>query len=66
VKQGPSTSKPGSQKVEPRPKSISPGAVSSIGIQEVRTKSEPMVQGRGYKAPMASCGTHKAGSQGKH
>lgn len=60
------SSKMGSTKVEPNPKAVSPGAVSSIGIQTVRTTSKPMYEGRGLKAPMAKETRHNRGSQGKH
>ena len=67
MKQGPSTSKPGHTKTEPKPKAVGPGAVSRIGNKTVYTKPpSPMEQGRGYKAPMASGSNHKSGSQKKH
>jgi hypothetical protein len=67
MKQGPSTSKPGQSKSEPKPKAIGPGAVSRMGNQTVYTKAPaPMAQGRGFKAPMAAKSHHPSGSQKKH
>lgn len=67
MKQGPSTSRPGSQKREPISSAIDPGAVSQIGIHEVNTQPEPLVIGRGYSAPSPVSETsHHSGSQGKH
>lgn len=67
MKQGrASSSRMGSTKTEPRSQAVNPGAAASIGIQEVRTKSEPLYEGRGLKAPMVGQTNHKAGSQGKH
>jgi hypothetical protein len=54
-----------SSKTEPVSKAVSPSYVGDIGIQQVRTSSVPMYEGRGLKAPMKSIATHKAGSQGK-
>lgn len=54
-----------SSKTEPVSKAVSPSFVSEIGIQQVRSASIPMYEGRGLKAPMKSVATHKAGSQGK-
>jgi hypothetical protein len=57
----------GATKVEPKSMGISPGAVSRIGnAQSETTKAEPIHQGRGLKAPMVGCTTHKSGSQGRH
>lgn len=54
-------------KQEPNSRAVSPGAVSRIGIaQSPGTRSEPLYEGRGLKAPMVSTTSHKAGSQGKH
>lgn len=67
MKQGPSTSKMGSTKVEPKPKAVGPGAVSRIGVKTVFAKPpSPMMQGRGFKAPMAAKSHHPSGSQKKH
>lgn len=54
------------QKVEPKSRAMNPGAVSEIGIHEVRTQPNPLHAGRGYKAPMAGSQIHRSGSQGKH
>jgi hypothetical protein len=67
MKQGPSTSRPGDQKREPISQSIDPGAVSQIGIHEVNTQPQPMVNGRGFSAPSPiSTDVHRSGSQGHH
>lgn len=67
MKQGQATtSRVGSTKQEPRSQAVNPGAASSIGLQEVRTRSEPLYEGRGLKAPMVGTSIHKCGSQGKH
>jgi hypothetical protein len=54
-----------SSKTEPVSRAVNPSFVGDIGIQQVRTNSVPMYEGRGLKAPMKSIATHKAGSQGK-
>lgn len=65
----------GSTKVEPKPHAVNPEAVSRLGnmqgnhatdVGDMRFKSVPLYEGRGLKAPMANCTSHKAGSQGKH
>ena len=66
MKQGTGNSRMGATKVEPKPRAVSPGAVSDLGIHQLRTRSEPLYQGRGYKAPMAGTSAHKSGTQGKH
>lgn len=67
MKQGTaSTSKMGSTKIEPRSQAVNPAAVADIGIHNVRTKSIPMYEGRGLKAPMVGTTTHHCGSQGRH
>lgn len=75
MKQGQaSSSKGGSTKVEPRSSAISPGAVSHLGIMKgnhydggtVNVPAQPLVQGRGLKAPMVGVTTHKGGSQGSY
>lgn len=53
-------------KTEPKSQAVNVRAVSSIGVQEVRTKSQPLYEGRGFKAPMSKDSNHKSGSQGKH
>jgi hypothetical protein len=54
-----------SSKTEPVSRAVNKSFVSDIGLQQVRTSSVPMYEGRGLKAPMKSVTTHKAGSQGK-
>ena len=54
-----------SSKTEPVSRGVNPAFTADIGIQQVRTNSIPMYEGRGLKAPMVSQVTHKAGSQGK-
>lgn len=66
MKQGTGKNTMSGQKREPISKAINPGAVSQIGIHEVNLRKEPMVTGRGYKAPMASTTVHHRGTQGKH
>lgn len=68
MKQGKaSSSGPGSRKIEPRSKAVSPGAVSNIGNMVGMARAvKPLDMGRGYKAPKISGGTHRSGSQGKH
>ena len=66
MKQGTGKSMMGGQKREPIAKAVSPGAVGNIGIQNVRYRSQPLYEGKGYKAPMAGSTTHPRGSQGKH
>lgn len=67
MKQGTGHSQMSAQKHEPIVRSISPGAVSEIGIHEVRTQPNPLVDGRGFMAPpLAAHTTHHCGSQGKH
>jgi hypothetical protein len=56
----------GSTKVEPKSRAVNPGAVSEIGIHQVRTTSLPMYEGRGLEAPMKSETSYNKGSQGKH
>ena len=63
MKQGPSNSSRGDTKVEPRSHGVNVGAVSGIGLQQVRSNPEPMYEGRGYEAPKASTTIHKSGSQ---
>ena len=68
MKQGrATTSMVGSTKTEPVSKAVSPGAVSRMGnMVGPGTKSEPLYEGRGLKAPIVGTTSHKAGSQGKH
>lgn len=67
MKQGTGNSRMGDTKVEPKSTAIGVGAVSRIGGAYVYTKTpSPMTEGRGFKAPMGSCTSHKSGSQGKH
>lgn len=60
------SSKMGSTKVEPKSMAVNPVAVADIGIQQVRTRSVPMYEGRGLEAPMVGTTIHECGSQGKH
>lgn len=75
MKQGSGNSKPGDQKVEPKPKGINPGWVGQIGLSqgthvmdhnEVHGAFEKMHKDRGYKAPKAGTDSHHSGSQGRH
>lgn len=52
-------------KVEPKSKAKNPGKVSSIGLQQLRTRPYKNL-GEGYKAPIAASTSHKRGTQGKH
>lgn len=72
MKQGSAThSSRGQTKVEPRSSAISPGAVSHLGIMKgnhydggtVNVPKQPLVEGRGLKAPMVGVTVHKSGSQ---
>lgn len=67
MKQGTGHSSAGDRKIEPRSQAINPGAAASLGIQEIRTRPEPLVSGRGYEAPQpVATSVHPTGSQGKH
>lgn len=67
MKQGTGNSRMGDTKTEPKASAIGVGAVSRIGGQYVYTKTpSPIVEGRGFRAPMAGTTSHKSGSQGKH
>ena len=66
MKQGTGKSTMSGGKVEPKSHGVSPGAVSDLGVHQVRTTSKPMYEGRGIQAPKASPSTHKSGSQGRH
>lgn len=66
MKQGTGNSRMGDMKVEPKSRAVNPGAVSDLGVHQIRTRSEPLYAGRGYKAPMVGASTSKSGSQGKH
>lgn len=67
MKQGQaSSSKSGSTKVEPRSRGVNPGAVSDIGIVELRTKPVQMYVGRGIEAPKSKDTTYECGSQGRY
>jgi len=65
MKQGQaSSSKMGSTKTEPVSKGVNPGAVSRLGnMVGPGTKSVPLYEGRGLKAPMKSVTTYPKGSQ---
>lgn len=55
------------QKVEPKPKAVSVGAVSQIGNAYIYTRQPPgLFKSNGFKAPMGPSSSHKSGSQGKH
>lgn len=66
MKQGSGNSTASAQKREPIAHAVSPGAVSEIGIHQVRSASVPLYQGRGLEAPMQGTTSHPTGSQGKH
>jgi hypothetical protein len=66
MKQGMGKTTIAGTKVEPVSQGIDPGAVSSIGLQQVRTTSRPMYEGRGLEAPMVGSTSHKSGTQGKY
>ena len=53
-------------KTEPQSKAVNVGAVSDIGLQQVRYVKIPIYEGRGLKAPMEGESTHKSGSQGRY
>ncbi len=65
MKQGSGKHASAGGKVEPNPRRVSPGAVSEIGVVQVRTEPH-QVGGRGFKAPMNKSQSHKSGSQGRH
>lgn len=67
MKQGSAPTRMAGAKREPAARAINPGPASMQGIQEIRTKTTPMVAGRGFNAPAPVATTqHKSGSQGKH
>ncbi len=66
MKQGTGNSRMGATKVEPKARAVSPGAVSDLGVHQIRTRSEPLYSGRGYEAPMNKSKSHHCGTQGKH
>lgn len=55
-----------SSKTEPVSRGVNKSFVSDIGLQQVRSGSIPMYEGRGLKAPMVSQNTSNKGSQGKY
>ena len=67
---------PGSQKVEPTPQGVNPGAVSYLGNKLGNHTMEgdaspdggatPCDAGRGYRAPGIGSKTHRGGSQGNY
>ena len=66
MKQGMGKSMSSGGKTEPTPRAVSPGAVSRMGIHDVRTAAPPpLFEGRGLKAPMMGQTNHPKGSQGK-
>jgi hypothetical protein len=67
MKQGSASSNTSAPKAEPKPKAVNPGAVSQLGCMVgSKTAVQELYRGKGYKAPMHSQTTHKAGSQGRH
>jgi hypothetical protein len=66
MKQGTANSRAGDQKREPIAHAVSVGAVSEIGVHQVRGTSLPLYEGRGLEAPMQGTTIHHTGSQGKH
>lgn len=67
MKQGQaSSSGPGSTKREPIAHAVNPAAVADMGIQQVRSTSLPLYEGRGLEAPMQGSTNHKSGSQGRY
>jgi len=68
MKQGTGKSTMSGGKVEPKSTAIGVGAVSRIGVHEIKIHSgSTLNQGRGFEAPKpVSCTGHKCGSQGKH
>lgn len=66
MKQGQGTTSASGQKREPISHAVSPAAASEIGVQQVRTTSLPLYEGRGLEAPMQGTTIHHTGSQGKH
>ena len=66
MKQGSGNSSHSAGKVEPKSRGMNPAAVADIGIQQVRTTSIKMHEGRGIEAPKAASTIHHCGSQGKH
>lgn len=66
MKQGTGRTTMDQMKMEPKSMAVNPRAVSSIGIQDARTVSQPLYEGRGFEAPKSSDTSHPTGSQGKH
>ena len=66
MKQGSGKSSDSGRKVEPKSKAVGIAYVSELGIHQVRTRSAPMYEGRGYEAPKTVGSNHPRGSQGKH
>lgn len=65
MKQGTGNNSDGGHKIEPRSTGYTAGYAGSIGIQEVRTRSQQVYAGRGIEAPKATTTIHHSGSQGK-
>lgn len=63
MKQGSGNSSRGDTKVEPRSHGVNVGAVSRIGLQQIRSNPQPLYEGRGVEAPKAATTVHKSGSQ---
>jgi len=66
MKQGTTKTVSAATKIEPKPRAVSPGAVSDIGQRVDRTAPKPLFEGRGLKAPMMGATSHPRGSQGTH
>ena len=62
------------RKVEPSPRAVNVTAVSRLGNMignhseegTTRVPREPLIGGRGYRAPSITSAVHKGGSQGRH
>jgi hypothetical protein len=66
---------PGNQKIEPKPRAVTPGGADAIGQQFGNhtinrdipdVNITPLYSGRGYKAPAIRSTSSKSGSQGKY
>ena len=65
MKQGTGKSVDTGRKVEPKSRAVGIAHVVDMGAHQVRVKSAPLYEGRGYEAPMAKPSQHPRGSQGK-
>ena len=66
MKQGRAPTTQSGHKTDPSPRAVNPQATSEIGVQQVRTQSQKLFEGRGFKAPAMANHSHPRGSQGKH